>query len=950
MIGRKSPSNETYLLGIDLGTTNTYACLSKIRDERLLDIKPVGIRQLRQGFRTTIDECLPSVVYFLKQEKFDVNYFVGEGAKDFITYEPERVVRSSKSHIGIDKIYKINGMSYTPSEIAAIILDTVKQSVQSSSPEYLHGNIIVGVPSRFNTEQKADTLKAVKKVFAEASTISLVEEPEAIALWYLHDEIKNDSQETFLKKWSFGKRRFLVVDMGGGTLDVAIIEATLREDVEFDKEDPKTYPIVKRIAIGEYTQCAGDDFDKLVAEKLRAELYPDLSEEEYEHYKPCFLEQAEQIKLVISQKMRMQDPSTNVRIPIYLPGTHEPKESEWDVDKYYNTIRPLLPPSGFGFHHDYIEEYNRNQRLKTTIFRPIIDAYLQIDVNERLFDGRLFDVFLLAGGMAEFPLIEDIFHDILGMTPVRLQKDPKRAVARGLIVERYFEKFNSLSKNTIGQTYGVKVFDRSKQKLVWKEFIGRDEKLPIIRKNALSGKLGSGQSKIFSLGKKPIGEESYVPIRDYMVTLDPLPTEQIDFSLNVIVNESGAIEIDGKRGDNLGFIRIGTLTGEEREEDYVQFIPDDLALVSGIQTCRKLTREKLSELLSKNQSRIRPREDKSPKTLLREFKKVLVRAKTNRKALHRCREELANLKDIKKVLQSLQQSYQSKFGDRKKLRQNIAKRNIRFDELREYLLLFGDIIKAHVQRNELWELDPSTVSIIADLTELILEFELHGLVLFPLIRLIKYIIFKIPTFQPPRFRDLIDFALKESGKWTEEVYYALSLMANPPSHLINEIILSLASKYGFSALHALGLFVRRQNETQNYDVPVMCIAWTTLFHLFAEIIEDTPYEIELPPLSSEIIAGSILQSTRLGNLSKNEAFLEKLCFILVYFVKSDIDLPEKQLYPEMLRIIINSDRLPEKLHYQTQLSLYWYEGPKLFEELEAQEISNMIIEYYLQIN
>ncbi len=950
MIEHKPSSKETYLLGIDLGTTNTYACLSKIRDERLLDIIPIGITQLRQSFQTTTDECLPSVVYFLKQEEFGVNCLVGKGAKELITSEPERVICSSKTHIGTDKVYKINGMSYIPRDIAAIIFDTVRQSVQVSSPEYLQGDIIVGVPSRFNAEQKADTLKAAERIFTKASTISLVEEPEAIALWYLHEEINTDSKDTFLKKWCFGKRRFLVIDMGGGTLDVAIIEATLRDDVEFDKENPKTYPIVKRIAIGEFTQCAGDEFDKLIAEKLRVELYPNLSDEEYEHYKPCFLEQAERIKLAISLKMRMQDASTTVRILFYLLSTHEPKESIWDVDKYYNAVKSLLPPSGFTFYHDYIEEYNRKQWLKTTILRPIIDAYIQIDENERLIDGRLFDVFILAGGMAEFPLIEDIFHEILGVAPVRLRKDPKRAVARGLIVEHYFEKFDSISKKTIGQTYGVKVFDRSKQQPVWKKFIRRDEELPIIKKNVLSGTLSAKQSKIlFSLGKKPIGEENYAPIRDYSVALDPPPTEQIAFSLNVLVNESGAIEIDGKRGDNCGFIRIGALTGDEREEDYEPLIPEA--------TDRKFTREKLNELLPKKESIIRPREDKSPKTVLIEFRKVLDQEKKNRRKLSQHREEFANLRKIRKALRSLQQSYRNRFGDLKKLKHNIATKNVCFDELREYVLLFGDIVKSHVQRNEPWKLDQLTASIIADLTEVILEYGLRGEVLFSLMRLIRYVILKIPTFQPPRFQDLIDFALEESGKWTEEVYYALSLMANPSSYLIDKIIFALTSKYGFSALHALGLFVRRQNETQSYDFPTIQTIWVTLLHLFTKIIEDAPYEIELPPLSSDIIANSRFQSTKFDNLRKNETFLEKLFFILAYFVKSEVDLPEKQRYPEMLRIIFNSNELPEMLHYQIQLCLYWYEGQKFLEEidardeeLETQEISNRIIEYYLQIN
>ena len=177
-------------IGIDLGTTNS--CVSVIEGG-----EPVVIPN-EEGARTT-----PSVVAFSKTGE----RMVGQVAKRQAITNPERTISSIKRHMGTDYKVNIDGKSYTPQEISAMILQKLKTAAESYLGEPVTSAVIT-VPAYFNDAQRQATKDAGK--IAGLDVKRIINEPTAAALSYGVD--KGDDQKV------------MVYDLGGGTFDVSIIE------------------------------------------------------------------------------------------------------------------------------------------------------------------------------------------------------------------------------------------------------------------------------------------------------------------------------------------------------------------------------------------------------------------------------------------------------------------------------------------------------------------------------------------------------------------------------------------------------------------------------------------------------------------------------------------------------------------------------------------------------
>ena len=178
------------IIGIDLGTTNS--CVSVIEGG-----EPVVIPNA-EGARTT-----PSVVAFSKTGE----RMVGQVAKRQAITNPDRTVSSIKREMGTDYKVTIDGKSYTPQEISAMILQKLKADAES----YLGDKVteaVITVPAYFTDAQRQATKDAGKIAGMEVKRI--INEPTAAALSYGIDK-END-------------QKVLVYDLGGGTFDVSIIE------------------------------------------------------------------------------------------------------------------------------------------------------------------------------------------------------------------------------------------------------------------------------------------------------------------------------------------------------------------------------------------------------------------------------------------------------------------------------------------------------------------------------------------------------------------------------------------------------------------------------------------------------------------------------------------------------------------------------------------------------
>ena len=178
------------IIGIDLGTTNS--CVSVMEGGQ-----PVVIPNA-EGMRTT-----PSVVAFTKNGE----RLVGETAKRQAVTNADRTISSIKRHMGTDYKVNIDGKSYSPQEISAMILQKLKADAEAYLGEKVTEAVIT-VPAYFNDAQRQATKDAGK--IAGLDVKRIINEPTAAALAYGLDNEK--------------EQKIMVYDLGGGTFDVSIID------------------------------------------------------------------------------------------------------------------------------------------------------------------------------------------------------------------------------------------------------------------------------------------------------------------------------------------------------------------------------------------------------------------------------------------------------------------------------------------------------------------------------------------------------------------------------------------------------------------------------------------------------------------------------------------------------------------------------------------------------
>ena len=211
------------IIGIDLGTTNS--CVAVMEGG-----KPVVIPN-SEGSRTT-----PSVVAFTKTGE----RLIGEPAKRQVVTNADRTISSIKRHMGTDYKVTIDGKSYTPQEISAMILQKLKADAESYLGEKVTEAVIT-VPAYFNDAQRQATKDAGK--IAGLDVKRIINEPTAAALAYGLD---NDAEQ-----------KIMVYDLGGGTFDVSIIEIG--------------DGVIEVLATNGDTHLGGDDFDNKITDWLVSE-------------------------------------------------------------------------------------------------------------------------------------------------------------------------------------------------------------------------------------------------------------------------------------------------------------------------------------------------------------------------------------------------------------------------------------------------------------------------------------------------------------------------------------------------------------------------------------------------------------------------------------------------------------------------------------------------------
>ena len=270
------------IIGIDLGTTNS--CVAVMEGG-----KPVVIPN-SEGSRTT-----PSVVAFTKTGE----RLVGEPAKRQAVTNSDRTISSIKRHMGSDYKVTIDGKSYTPQEISAMILQKLKADAEAYLGEKVTEAVIT-VPAYFNDAQRQATKDAGKIAGLEVKRI--INEPTAAALAYGLDNEK--------------EQKIMVYDLGGGTFDVSIIEIG--------------DGVIEVLATNGDTHLGGDDFDNKITQwmidEFRKQVGVDLSNDKMALQR--LKEAAEKAKKELSVAT-----TTNINLPFITATSAGPQHLDMNLSR-----------------------------------------------------------------------------------------------------------------------------------------------------------------------------------------------------------------------------------------------------------------------------------------------------------------------------------------------------------------------------------------------------------------------------------------------------------------------------------------------------------------------------------------------------------------------------------------------------------------------------------------
>ena len=345
------------IIGIDLGTTNS--CVAVLEGG-----EPVVIPN-PEGSRTT-----PSVVAFKNGERM-----VGQVAKRQAITNPDNTVSSIKREMGSDYRRTIEGKSYTPQEISAMILQKLKQDAEAYLGEKVTDAVIT-VPAYFSDSQRQATKDAGK--IAGLNVLRIINEPTAAALAYGMDKENN--------------QKILIYDLGGGTFDVSILEIG---DGVFEV-----------LATAGNNRLGGDDFDdrliNYIAEEFKKSHGIDLRNDRMA--KQRLKEAAEKAKIELSGMA-----SANVNLPFITMDANGPVHLDMNITraKFNELISDLL------------------DKTKTCVQQALHDAGLKTSQIVKV---------ILVGGSTRGPAVQDLVKNITGKEPFK-GINPDECVAIGAAIQ-----------------------------------------------------------------------------------------------------------------------------------------------------------------------------------------------------------------------------------------------------------------------------------------------------------------------------------------------------------------------------------------------------------------------------------------------------------------------------------------------------------------------------------
>jgi molecular chaperone DnaK len=352
------------VIGIDLGTSNSAAAVME-------GGRPVIIPSA-EGAGVASGKAFPSYVAFTK----DGQRLVGEPARRQAAINAEGTIQAAKRKMGTDYKFKVFGKEYTPQQISAFILQKIKADAEAYFGDKVE-EVVITCPAYFDDNQRTATKDAGE--IAGLKVLRIINEPTADCLAYGLEKSQKE-------------QKIMVFDLGGGTLDVTIMEMAQGVfHVQSTSGD---------------TQLGGTDMDKVLLEYIAGQFKREtgISLMDDKMAVQRLREAAEKAKIELSSTV-----STDINLPFITADATGPKHLTMSITraKLEDLISPII------------------QRCRHPMEQAISDAKLTPKEIDRI---------IMVGGPTRMPIVQKFVEDYAGKK-IERGVDPMECVALGAAIQ-----------------------------------------------------------------------------------------------------------------------------------------------------------------------------------------------------------------------------------------------------------------------------------------------------------------------------------------------------------------------------------------------------------------------------------------------------------------------------------------------------------------------------------